>query len=183
MKGNRLLLLLGLAAFIPAISMSQSARDSGDTIYWTSAHPLKWDDFRAAPVATSPYAAITTAGIFYTLSYSKSSFRTKVYCYFLKSKSWCKTKDRIGLLKHEQGHFDITELFARKLRDALSAYRYNYATVSGDLKAIFARINREKAAINEQYDRETDLSANPTQQARWNKKIAMALKKKGMALM
>ena len=173
MPSSRLVLLIGLITAIPAGVYGQVG---GDTIYWSPDRALHWADFQATPMPLSPYAAITTAGIFYSLTYSPKSYRTRVYCYFLKSRSWSRSKDRAQLLKHEQGHFDITELYARKLQLAFAAYHYHFATVSADLKNIFAGINAEKARMNEQYDRETDLSANAAQQTRWNKKIAQALK-------
>jgi hypothetical protein len=162
---------LGSALCLSTPSFSQ------DTIFWRAHEPITWADFQAPPIASSPFDAITSAGIYYTLTYTQTSCQTHIYCYFLKSRSWAKAKDRASLLKHEQGHFDITELFARKLRKAFAAYAFHFATVTADLRQIFTTINDEKSHMNQQYDQETNYSTNAAQQQRWNKKIALALAK------
>jgi hypothetical protein len=136
---------------------------------------LTWADFQAPPVASSPFASITTAGIGYDLSYTKETFHVTVFCYFLKSRSWTKSRNRTALLKHEQGHFDITELYARRVKKAFKAYHFHFETVGEDLRKIFDRINKEKTAMNTRYDRETNFSINAEGQARWNRKIRASL--------
>jgi len=162
-------LLLSLVLCFSAGSHAQ------DTLYWSPDTKMTWSDFRGKPVSSSPYEAITTAGIYYTLSYNRRSFRTVVYCYCLRSKSWSKDKTRQALLQHEQLHFDITGLYARKIRQAFAAYSYHYETVGADLKRIFMDLNDEKTRMNLQYDRETAFSANAAAQLRWQRKIAAAL--------
>lgn len=165
--------VLGIVLIAPVVSRAQ------DTVYWRSGRPLTWSDYRAVPEANSPFAAITTAGIAYTLSYTKRSMKTRVFCYMLPDKSWAKERGRRALLEHEQLHFDITELFARRLERAFKAYHFTFATVGRDLQKIFDRINREKTETNEQYDKETNFSLNAVRQARWKRKIGAALKLPG----
>ena len=38
------------------------------------------------------------------------------------------------ILRHEQGHFDIAEIFARKLNKKMSEYKFNKTTYQKDLK-------------------------------------------------
>lgn len=75
------------------------------------------------------------------------------------------------ILKHEQGHFDITEVYARKLDAALKNYKVNFNTMKNDLQTIYSRITDEKDAMNEQYDNETKHSVDTTMQRVWNQKI------------
>jgi hypothetical protein len=162
-------LLLVIALLIPTLARSQ------DTVYWRPSRPLTWADFQAPPVGSSPFASITTAGIGYNLSYTEKAFHVTVYCYFLKSRSWTKSTNRKSLLKHEQGHFDITELYARRLQKAFRVYRFHFDTVGEDLRGIFDRINKEKTATNARYDRETNFSINAPEQVRWSRKIRASL--------
>jgi len=148
-----------------------------DTIHWSPCYKLKWEDFQDKPDNNSIYGAISRPGIKYSLSINENTFSTKVVCYFLKSKSWSKFKNNDSLLKHEQLHFDITELFARKLRKAFTEYKFNLQTISPDFKKIFAQIKQEKDNMNILYDKETSLSRNETQQLFWNKKIKSELDK------
>lgn len=147
-----------------------------DSILWRADYKLKWDDFQGKPDSGSGYKAITVAELGSILSYDNSSFKAKVTCAFEKKKSW-----RLGtgqnLLSHEQGHFDIAELFARKLRKALKEYIFNPKTIEVDYYKIFSKIKIERAKMDALYDKETSLSRNKSRQLYWNKKIEAELKK------
>jgi DNA-binding transcriptional regulator GbsR (MarR family) len=49
--------------------------------------------------------------------------------------------------------------------------------VKAEVKAIYREINKELAAFQQVYDRETDYSRNIEQQLSWNKKIKDSLAK------
>jgi hypothetical protein len=151
--------------------MSCYAASAQDSIPWKSGYKLKWQDFRGVPGRGSDRVAITVSNIGYSLGYNSKSFTVKVKCVFEKRKSWTTTLDSLVLI-HEQGHFDISEIFARKLRKAFKEYKFNAKTVQADLKEIFTRINSERRLYNELYDIETNSSQNNTMQLKWNKKIA-----------
>jgi predicted secreted Zn-dependent protease len=62
------------------------------------------------------------------------------------------------LLSHEQGHFDITELYARKMRRAIRDAKIGCeddrrAEAAG--KRIFAELDREWEKAEKQYDADT----------------------------
>jgi predicted secreted Zn-dependent protease len=111
------------------------------------------------------------------LSTNEGSFSTKVSCYFIKTKSWARIKNSDILLAHEQGHFDIAELFARKLRKAFAEYKFNHQTVSSDFNFLFNTNQSERDKVDALYDKETNLSQNRDQQLLWNKKIKIELDK------
>jgi Bacterial protein of unknown function (DUF922) len=80
------------------------------------------------------------------------------------------------LLRHEQGHFDIVILAARALARELEAMT---AASAQELSlraqdSIDKHTSRAKE-LSEAYDRETDRSRNPGNQARWSEQIAVAL--------
>lgn len=147
-----------------------------DTIQWRIDDKLKWEDFQGNPDTTSEYKAITAAEVKYILSYTVSSFTVKVTCAFDKRKSWTSSSDSVGLA-HEQGHFDIAEIFARKLRKAFKEYIFNPNTIEAEFKKIFSSIKAERKAFNDLYDKETNFSRNKTKQGYWNKKILTEVKK------
>ncbi len=62
------------------------------------------------------------------------------------------------ILAHEQGHFDITEIFARKLNEALQNYDFNKRTFKNDISEIYQSIVRQKEEFQKMYDGETDHS-------------------------
>lgn len=147
-----------------------------DTIYWSVKRKLTWNDFKGKPDSLSGFKAMTLAGMGYGIRFGEKSFSYKIDCYFLCHKSWT-LADSASLLIHEQGHFDIAELFARKMRKAFSDYKYNYESVSEDLKKIQAEILQARAEMNNLYDRETDYSKDKKQQQAWNLKIKTELDK------
>lgn len=86
--------------------------------------------------------------------------------------SWKRTKSCTNYtLNHEQRHFDISEVFARKLRSAFADYEFSRRTVARDIDAIFKKVCTEKDSVNSLYDKETYHSLNQEKQAAWDKQI------------
>lgn len=162
-----------LITFLLAISF-YVASQSSDTIYWSPSNKLVWSDFTGTPDYKSNQGAISYCGITYSLSYNKFGYSFNVSCYFNKVKSWVSYFSNIGLI-HEQGHFDIAELFARKLRQAFENYNFNQSTVKEDFKNIYNDIIMRRAKFDNQYDTETNFSLNKIKQLGWNQKILLQL--------
>lgn len=152
---------------IPLILFSQ--KDS-EIINWSEEKKLVWDDFQAAPQKNGDVAALTAThlGFAYTVANGKVSYN--IECRFEKNRSWGLVKNN-WILKHEQGHFDIAEIFARKLFKEISAYQFNKNTFQNDLEAIYKKIMDEKEKFQDNYDDETDFSRNKPMQEEWLKKI------------
>lgn len=146
-----------------------------DTIYWQPNYKLKWQDFQGIPDSSSKDGAISYPVIRYHLSANEDSFNVKVICFFIRSKSWSKFKKNDTLLMHEQGHFDIAELFARKLRKTFSEYKFNRQTVGKDIDKIFLLNRQQRTETDMLYDKETNHSQNTRQQVLWIKKIKTEL--------
>ena len=150
---------------------------SQDTINWSPTYKLKWEDFQGVPDSTTEYGAVSTIPIKYSTRYTEKDFIFYVYCFFMKKKSWVRIYTNEELI-HEQGHFNIGEVFARKLRMAFEEYKFNPVTVKQDAKKIFNQIKLERTAMDSLYDKETDFHRNDANQAIWNKKIANLLSNK-----
>ena len=73
--------------------------------------------------------------------------------------------------------FDITEIYARKLDNALREYNFNPKRFKTDLDEIYKDIMEEKEELQNQYDLETDYSRNKEKQTEWLKKIQKELAK------
>jgi predicted secreted Zn-dependent protease len=85
-------------------------------------------------------------------------------------KSWGLLKTSY-ILAHEQGHFDITEIFARKLHRELLKYKFSRRTFRQDVNLIYDRVVKEKEAFQEAYDGQTDHSRNKKLQQEWLERI------------
>lgn len=79
------------------------------------------------------------------------------------------------MLRHEQGHFDITEIHARMLRKALSQLE----DPCKDKKKIESLIDEQNNALQaeqKEYDDKTNHGLNADEQEEWEKKIKQRLK-------
>ncbi|HZH64315.1 MAG TPA: DUF922 domain-containing protein [Flavisolibacter sp.] len=150
-----------------------------EIIPWKPERLLVWDDFLCAPQQQGDAVASTSTslGIAYQLKNSKLSY--KITCHFSKHKSWGSLKTEY-ILAHEQAHFDITELHARKLYAALYNYEYKPSTFKKDIAAIYERIVKEKEEMQEAYDGETDHSRKRRVQYEWLDKIDAMLEETEM---
>jgi predicted secreted Zn-dependent protease len=163
---------LSIALSFPLFFHAQDKKDG--LIGWNVAKRLTWNDYKAKPDPNSDAAATTTTylGIQYDFKNNKISY--KIECSFSKNKSWGLYKTDY-ILSHEQGHFDITEIFARQLNKRMSEYVFDKNTYQKDLQKIYNDIQQEKEVLQDQYDDETDHSRLKEKQEEWLKKIAAML--------
>jgi hypothetical protein len=141
-----------------------------ELLKWNKTRKLTWEDYKAAPDTTEGYAASTTTYLNIDYTFTQNGFSFKIHSGFSKTRSWGLNKSA-NVLHHEQGHFDIAEIFARKLYRQMKEYRYNNRTYKEDLTAIYDNIVAEKAKMQDDYDRETNHSLNRQKQKEWLKKI------------
>lgn len=149
---------------------------------WKAGEKLTWSDFKGEPDFEHPYAAITYSGMSYGFSAEivngKVWVKYDVKSFFVANKSWVKrwfSNDK-ELLKHEQLHFDITELYARKFRQRLSEVNFT-ENVKSEIKKVYQDITDEKVKLQELYDVETDHSKKEIAQNKWQLKIETELQK------
>jgi len=152
-----------------------------EAILWNSEQRLSWANFKAEPPKDSEIAATTASGLSYQFSTTEENGKYEldyiVSTYFYPNRSWYQDNicDEV-ILSHEQLHFDISELYARKMRKIMDNTTFT-KNVKAEVKAIYRQINKELAEFQQVYDRETNYSRNIEQQLSWNKKIKEALAK------
>lgn len=157
---------------LPLLVLSQLEEDH---IKWEENRKLTWEDFKAAPLKIGNTAAMTTTHLGFSYSIKNGIITYKVECRFEKNKSWGLVKND-WVLKHEQGHFDIAEIFARNLNKSINEYQLNKSSFQKDLDAIYKSVIDDKEKFQQQYDDESDYSRNKTKQEEWFKKIESELK-------
>ncbi|CAN5894633.1 hypothetical protein BH24BAC1_BH24BAC1_34600 [soil metagenome] len=148
---------------------------------------MAWKDFRGTAPAGNPYGATANTGIAYGFKYAKAGDQVEltfdVFCYFDKNGSWSKKeKQTPKLLQHEQLHFDIAEIQARRLRKAFASATFtdNY---KGEIKGIFDQHMKALIEMQQRYDQESDHSMIPEKQAEWEAYVRTGLEKtKGEAI-
>ena len=150
-----------------------------NVIPWRADVELKWSDFRGKPNKESIIAAVTASGISYTFNATESDgyydVEYQVDTFFYPDQSWYQPEMCDDLiLSHENLHFDITELFARKMRRIMDQTRFT-ENVSSEIKDIYKNILDELDAFQDRYDTETNFSRNRSAQLQWNEEIKKAL--------
>jgi hypothetical protein len=145
-----------------------------EMIEWNSSRQLTWSDYKGDPDPRSDAAASTTTYLGIEYKMDEKGFSYKIQCRFSITKSWGRSKTDF-VLKHEQGHFDIAEIFARQLNKRMGEYQFSQTTYKTDLKSIYDGVTKEKEAFQNLYDKETDHSRKKEQQLEWLKKIGMTL--------
>jgi hypothetical protein len=146
----------------------------GNLIPWNADRKLGWEDFKASPDPRSSNAALTSSSINIEFGYDDQSLQYSIRCAFDKTRSWVRIRNN-DVLAHEQGHFDIAEIYARKLSKAMKEYRFNARTVSQDVNGIYDNIMNLHRDAQNQYDKETDYSRNRPRQEECLKKIRQQL--------
>jgi len=162
--------------FILLVPLFLTQVNTGKEKYWDSANSLKWSDFRGKPDSKSKYKASTTCEIVCRMETTESEGLVTVYCFFNKEESWTKTDDPY-LLNHEQRHFDLYEVYTRKMRQALMEISKTDARkLAVQVKKIYNKYLRECSKIQDEYDRETHFSINRERQQEWNLQIDTMIK-------
>ena len=151
------------------------SRYDEDFIKWSENRKLTWDDFKAPPQKIGNTAAMTTTHLGFSYNMKNGNVTYLIDCRFEKNKSWGLVKND-WILKHEQGHFDIAEIYARKLNKAINEYQFDRLSFQKDLDAIYRSVVSQKESFQHQYDEETDHSRNRESQEEWFKKIEKELK-------
>lgn len=158
-------------------------QDNAPVLSWSASKTLSWEDFKAKPNLNDAAVAITASGITFKFSITKTdknevlSFTTNVHAHFYPEQSWYKIEQADShILGHEQLHFDITELFARKFRYRISQLKLSN-NIKSQLKKIHNDINTELSQMQNKYDSETDYSRNFESQTNWGNFISKELEK------
>ena len=145
-------------------------KEDEEYIPWINERRLNWEDYHCAPVLHTDAVASTSTSLGITYQVTNGKLTYRITCGFSKSKSWGLLKTDY-ILAHEQAHFDITEIYARKLYEALQNYQYNRKTFKNDINDIYQSIVKEKEDMQEKYDGETDHSRNHRKQNNWLNRI------------
>ncbi len=153
-----------------------------ESILWNENHRLEWSDFKANPNFNSDAVAITASGLTFsfsarTISSKLVDFTATVEAHFYPDQSWYK-KGHVNniVLAHEQLHFNITELHARKLRKQIDVTNFSL-NIKKEISKLHANINKELKAFQNKYDSESDFSRSIETQQEWQVFVKQELRK------
>ncbi len=160
-----------------------SVQQDEPVLSWTESYKLSLQDFKSKPNLNERAVAITASGITFGFSIRQTddkqvvSYTSNVEALFYPEQSWYKPNQADNhVLEHEQLHFDITELFARKFRQRISKLKTSNH-INKELKATHKSILKALSIFQDKYDNETNFSRNVVSQAEWIKYVREELNK------
>lgn len=128
-----------------------------DTIYWSPSNKLTWGDFQAKEIDKIVYKGIDSNSIHvyayvnieftFNFKFEKKKSFVIANTVFIKSKSWTSGADSEAL-KHEQGHFDMAEIYLRTYKREMLEYQ----DLDGEkfIDLAFDKFIKMKSQLNEE---------------------------------
>ena len=185
MKNQILKNIFFLIGFISLMSFS-FVKD--DFILWQENKKLKIQDFKADNKDTIKVNRQQFLGAISAIRIEYSSFQRNknsvpdfsIKTYFDPNESWMLLKNDY-VLQHEQIHFDLTELYARKMRKSVESLRQKNVTNISIYRKKIQHWNAMKEKASNQFDADNQdyyikigqkilFQKNPKQEA-WKKKV------------
>ncbi len=160
-------------------------------IFWSPQRKLVRADFQGTVPASLPFGSLSYISIDVSWACDGDRPEARVTAQFDQTRSWWRgamASTRMGwtsvrgsvgdgqLLDHEQTHFDLGELYARKIR-ARFAKDPDVCASEGRQRAHdeINRLNDEFNREQERYDRETGHGIDSSAQVRWASRVRRAL--------
>jgi len=152
------------------ISVTAWSQQPKDTFCWGK-EEISWEDYKGIPKTNGGSDAVTASLIHMSVEYpSNLKPQITIETLFNRSASWVKNRTH-SLLIHEQGHFDITEIYARKLRREVLSRSFNSKTFEDEIFQLHKKFCMQMDAYQDRYDAETNYSRNSEMQLKWNESI------------
>lgn len=142
-----------------------------EKVLWREGERLSWRMFKGQPETIGSFVASTNSGISLSFGIRTSGDEViidyTVSCFFYPEKSWY-AKENVNdeILAHEQTHFDISELFARKLRKKFDEIPKNKAFKDA-ATIVYRKNEEERVLMQDQFDVETDHSRLRDKEVFW----------------
>lgn len=144
-------------------------------ISWNSNRKLTWDDFQKEADTTDPLHALTSTNIAVQANCEGNVMKFEVQCQFAVTDSWTKNKSSESLLQHEQLHFDITEVYARQLRQKLTQQKSLCGSDKRKFNAVVNKVFADWKKTQERYDAESKHGLEENKQQQWTNNVATLL--------
>ncbi|MEM7085498.1 MAG: DUF922 domain-containing protein [Bacteroidota bacterium] len=154
-----------------------------EKIIWSEDRKLRWEDFKGTPSGPLDFVASTNSGVSFSFSYKErngvGTVDYKIFSNFYPKLSWYRpSKVSDYILEHEQMHFDISELCARKLRKGLANIPHD-RNFKENSEVVYQKCEAERRELQTRYDKESDHSNNREQEYKWRAYIAEQLEAYG----
>jgi len=195
---TRGIVVLGLVLFLvvfASISVICVASLAADVVSWSPNRPIGWDDFQGKPPVQAKNM-MEAAQIHMTIRWQLQLIMEydcqlqiwmaiidrpslTVVNTMVPAVSWVdRSRQNSATLNHEQGHFDLNEVYRRKLQAAFAPLTAEGGTAHAAKQALQALIDAASQKILSQlantqasYDQETHHGTDLQAQTAWDKRI------------
>lgn len=143
---------------------------------WSAERRLTWADFQGPPVMSSDAVATTATVVDYQMSCNGAEFTWQIVSRFVPKASWVKPghlliRQSAQTLLHEQAHFDLSEVHARRARETLRRLPAPCALTDDQQNALISGFHQQGTALQIQYDRETAHGTELRRQREWEGRV------------
>lgn len=152
------------------IGQESTSASAKNVLYWSEDQKLVWTDFDALAERYSEHAAFSVVGFEGRMDFNGKKYQVSIKTYFDKDESWSKAWTAL-LLMHEQGHFDLAEVHARKLRKQVLEEIQNGRLTTSGFKAFHEAAMEELKKAQSEYDQATTFSMDYREQLKWKEQI------------
>ena len=162
--------------------MISSDLDEDRAFVWSARRPLAWSDFKGTPPSDGSEGAKTSYSLYTAWRCRGSAFEYRVVAGFRPRQSWVKaivlndTTQRRTVLGHEQTHFDIAELHARRMRRAFGELDRPCSKTEAEMRSFVRDLTEAEKAEQRRYDAETDHGLLDQPQSSWTLQVQRRLR-------
>lgn len=170
------LLALSLLLSLPVAAQTTLKLPPG-SIRWSASRLLTVADFKGRPRPSEGHAALTSANINSGASCRNGIFMGTARASFDPSSSWVREPAAMtpALLHHEQLHFDLAEVYARRLRQQLLALHVACDQMGPEFNRLSQAGYAAWQKAEDDYDRDTSHGLNKPRQALWDAQVRQQL--------
>ena len=153
--------------------------DTTKYIVWSEERPLTWRDYLKISSDSIDLGVTALTAVTHSIrgGITKGQPNFQVYVLFKKRNSWTTSRTDMQLFAHEKLHFDLAELYGRKLRKQIAAMGSQNVTKLSDyrkkIKILLDEFKRKSAL----YDRETFHGASPEKQLEWQNYVLQEMQR------
>ncbi|MGK0386126.1 MAG: hypothetical protein ACI849_000733 [Patiriisocius sp.] len=170
-----------LISYITLFLLSFTSVNDKEKVAWEEGSKLSWSMFKGSPENLSGFVASTNSGISVSFSVAtrdgKVRVNYEVQSYFYPNNSWYKRGHvNAYVLAHEQTHFDISELFSRKLKQEFSVITKD-KNFQSKAEKVYQQNEQERVVMQQLFDEESDHSRDSEQEEAWEAFVQKEIKK------
>jgi hypothetical protein len=161
-----------------AVTSAQEPPVPDEVIVWSAARKLDWKDFKGKPPAGTLGGALSAISHDYAAGCRDQALQVRVQTIFMPKQSWVTYRiassglaSRVGLA-HEQIHFDLAEVYARRIRKMFRELRDPCPRSDAELMGMAEQVIKEHWTVQRRYDFETENGQIERRQNDWARKIA-----------